>query len=842
MPISRSKLGNLIVCGIYSEHSVTSMDQILSGLIKSNHNEKLKVNIIKKKIAPAGAQKHSEGEVMKVLAVCWDAILQGMTTFETEDCKEVYVSWAKNNPQAFYTFFDENKIDALFNGTYISTPINIIWIAHQSAILIRETSTFQYFTGIFHSKFSEILASENNLDLLANICRMMIDLPELALCKGKNVIFCIYIVKSVSKVTLPDINDPAILRSFASKVTNDIGRLMKIIWKADSNSLYVSLQTIFRFLCQENENDDSSFAHAGLISNVPTNYIEKSSEYICKFDGSDTALFKVLEKIIEWLRWPITKNIDRLISSVLVTLERSSRHLVLLECIAIKAKFVLSLIKDPNTRTSSCKVLEHMLLRYVQPLPTVFHSLLDDFIILIEKLNKNGDKETLRNVANIIYGLMHIYSGFPDLYLPISDTLKSLGISKPNDLILQSYKDNCKALLTDDIREGIISSSNTNDSRRGTLRKIGLINEGNTCYINCVIQALYMCKINNVLSAHISVEESEFRELQNLFAILTFARKSVVSALDFINASVPPWVRDSKGKALLTQQDCYEYLSYLLDQLDEKSATKDKVIDRLFTGEMSFFMKCLNCLNVSVTKQPFKVLNLSFPKCNELEDLSLETLFSHWRAPENLSGECQYECDVCNSKQDAERSQKITKVGEYLILTLGRYRSIGGNSEKIRTNVTYPYIIPSPSNNGDKYHLNAVIFHHGYSLSHGHYYTYARESDQWILFNDAVVRETDFDCLKTVTKRIREESAYVLVYVLEGSINDEEMNEATYNRLYSKFKHIIMKAEESTEKEQNNGRFYKSKRWDKDDRNPPGSCGGGGGGEWNIGESNRFVF
>lgn len=265
----------------------------------------------------------------------------------------------------------------------------------------------------------------------------------------------------------------------------------------------------------------------------------------------------------------------------------------------------------------------------------------------------------------------------------------------------------------------------------------------------------------------------------------------MVSALDFINVSVPPWVRDSRGRAYLTQQDCHEYLNYLLDQLDEKSFAEDSIVNQLFTGEISFSVKCLNCYNVSVTRQPFKVLNLSFPKCDESKNLTLEDLFAHWIAPETLTGECQYECDACNGRHDAERSQAVTKLGNYFILTLGRYRSFRGKGEKIRNDVSYPFRLESPLGNGDNYKLNAVIFHHGYSLNHGHYYSCARESDNWILFNDAIVRDIPIDCLKSVTKRDRDDSAYVLIYTLENASNEKDLSEKDLRQLLMKFRHIL---------------------------------------------------
>lgn len=66
--------------------------------------------------------------------------------------------------------------------------------------------------------------------------------------------------------------------------------------------------------------------------------------------------------------------------------------------------------------------------------------------------------------------------------------------------------------------------------------------------------------------------------------------------------------------------------------------------------------------------------------------------------------------------------------------------------------------VSSPDNIDYTYDLYAVLCHEG-SISKGHYYTFAKNGDQWMWYNDQVVTEVreDFDVLVNP-------SAYVLFY------------------------------------------------------------------------------
>ena len=99
----------------------------------------------------------------------------------------------------------------------------------------------------------------------------------------------------------------------------------------------------------------------------------------------------------------------------------------------------------------------------------------------------------------------------------------------------------------------------------------GLVNLGNTCYLNSVVQAL---RFTPVLVEHLQRMEEDvlaaqpvLYRLRQLVSCLTSEEEaggSTVSPWDFLNASRPSWFAEGE------QQDCSEFLTAMLAALHEE--------------------------------------------------------------------------------------------------------------------------------------------------------------------------------------------------------------------------------------------------------------------------------
>lgn len=352
----------------------------------------------------------------------------------------------------------------------------------------------------------------------------------------------------------------------------------------------------------------------------------------------------------------------------------------------------------------------------------------------------------------------------------------------------------------------------------------GLVNFGNTCYCNSVIQALYFCRPfrEKVLSykSHMKKvgahKENLLLCLADLFHSISTQKKRVgtIAPKKFVG-------RLKKENDLFDnymQQDAHEFLNYLLNTvadilLEEKRnstggqkvtakstdqnctvaggakhivsseqacSAKDRTwVHDIFQGTLTNETRCLNCETVSSKDEDFLDLSVDVQ-----QNTSITHCLREFSATETLCNDQKYYCDTCCSKQEAQKRMRIKKLPLILALHLKRFKYVEqfNRYTKLSYRVLFPlelrlFNTSHDAVNPDRmYDLVSVVVHCGSTPNRGHYITVVKCQGFWLLFDDDIVDKVDsiniedfFGLASDGGLQKNSESGYILFYQARNS-------------------------------------------------------------------------
>uniref|UniRef100_G3Q686 USP domain-containing protein n=1 Tax=Gasterosteus aculeatus aculeatus TaxID=481459 RepID=G3Q686_GASAC len=275
----------------------------------------------------------------------------------------------------------------------------------------------------------------------------------------------------------------------------------------------------------------------------------------------------------------------------------------------------------------------------------------------------------------------------------------------------------------------------------------GLINPGLTCYLNSILQVLFMTEDFREAVNRCRSEDSTTidRQLRIIFAHLQkhlAKTNNLTKELGIIN----------KYK----QRDAAEYLEKILC-LTSPEASK------IFRGELTHSATCLKCNETNDSRGFFWLLPLT------VEDLphqtcSVENGLEGFFKGERVCRENKVYCNRCKEKQSARFRCKMTQSPEILTLLLKRFQFDYKLRcyVKLHLNVEVPQTLHTQH---CKYDLYALVNHFG-SLTGGHYTAHIKsfETHTWYHFNDDRVNSVMPPLFGTRNTFLRSPTAYLLMY------------------------------------------------------------------------------
>jgi ubiquitin C-terminal hydrolase len=345
-----------------------------------------------------------------------------------------------------------------------------------------------------------------------------------------------------------------------------------------------------------------------------------------------------------------------------------------------------------------------------------------------------------------------------------------------------------------------MNNHENNDDSQLTTTKCGLVNLGNTCFINSLLQILlvmpdinnllndksYIKRLNNNINSHLLIEWDSLRE--DMLKCTT----GLISPMRFL--SVIHNISKIKNKPVFSgfqQNDIQEFLLFIIDcfhlalkknitinivgnsqnKQDELAIQCYSIIKQMYENDYSEIFEMFHGIHVSqissendelISTSPeiFYSIDLPLPPSHN-KNVSLEDCFDLYTSSEILDGDNMYFNETIGEKMIAKKNILFWSLPKILIIDIKRFNS---KAIKLQQLLQFPlenanlskYVI---GYNSDQYIYDLIgVCNHGGCTSGGHYTSFVKDDGKWYLCNDTIITEI-IDETQIITPK-----AYCLFY------------------------------------------------------------------------------
>ncbi|XP_049298006.1 ubiquitin carboxyl-terminal hydrolase 36 isoform X2 [Anopheles funestus] len=309
----------------------------------------------------------------------------------------------------------------------------------------------------------------------------------------------------------------------------------------------------------------------------------------------------------------------------------------------------------------------------------------------------------------------------------------------------------------------------------------GMMNMGNTCYLNSTLQALFHVPAiaNWLLSDEPHRIKCDDGGSGGSCIICAMAKTLLESQTN--QTAFRPYLVYSKLRLVCKhlvpgrQEDAHEFLRYLVEAMEKSYLNRSKnskeldqyskettPLNQILGGYLRSEVKCLSCQHVSTTFQHFEDLLLDIRKANSIDE-ALELYFARERLEE-----MGYKCEACKRRVAATKQFSLERAPFVLCIQLKRFSMLSGKINKhveLRSKLDLtPYSSPAMRTNGGKltYRLTSMVTHLGSTQHCGHYTAIGHtDAAGYHVFDDSSVRPIGIH-------NVMSTNAYILFYELES--------------------------------------------------------------------------
>ncbi|XP_022231829.2 ubiquitin carboxyl-terminal hydrolase 35 [Drosophila obscura] len=328
---------------------------------------------------------------------------------------------------------------------------------------------------------------------------------------------------------------------------------------SEKNYLMFFLRVVYELITKSGE-AGPSYAVAVVFQLFKPPLISEAVQSLLDTNVEDASIRKTVVLLCEWICvCNFCPNLNLWVMALLTGLRDQDKR-VLLDDIALDSiEKLFKVLILPAMRPKAAPIVFHML-STINQTPEIFRKILPRVPKVLnclkqQQLNNTDEfnvetRQCMQQLVDLTSALMLRFNENSDLYANVR-------------VAMQMYEPspNCGAMARA-MHENALPPGRRN-------ARVGLVNLGNTCYMNSVLQALAM---TSDFSRQILLVQSDsllLLKVQQQIALMHHSMRYELTPTRVLNATRPP------GFTPGLQQDSSEFLGYLLDLLHEQEINKD---------------------------------------------------------------------------------------------------------------------------------------------------------------------------------------------------------------------------------------------------------------------------
>lgn len=282
---------------------------------------------------------------------------------------------------------------------------------------------------------------------------------------------------------------------------------------------------------------------------------------------------------------------------------------------------------------------------------------------------------------------------------------------------------------------------------------LGLINVGNSCYINVILQIMFNTHMLDMILDDKYQDIKVFKYLRNIYFHRN--REYITGFISYIQQQINKAEFD-----LSKQQDTMEFMNYLIsiihsqikhiqypykqlatshERINEyvnkkyENHIKDEGYSEIIETFQSFLLSQYSCIECKKIRYNYDVIHCVDVPLAEYND-NLEEFLDDLSENDVIN---DLYCSKCEKNTGCTKISVFAPIAPILFIRFKRYDN---SLFRLNDTINIEHDIEVRDLNGYiNYKLRAVVYHHGNSLSSGHYTVDINIDDYWYSYNDNIV-------------------------------------------------------------------------------------------------------